>query len=385
MSEFAPDLPAAAVDARLRAAVADLRRAPQNAVLWFAELMRRRLYRDCGYASIHAYAEAVLGFSRNKSFQFIRLAESLDRLPGLRDSLSRGELSWTKAREVVKVATPESESRWLAEASRLSSRALEARVKACRPSGRALHAETLGQSTLLPGSSLGLPVPTQEPATPAATLGAVADSGSRVQGQATETVLTLTLRLSPLQIGRLEALQEKIRKRSGGSGRRQSREEMLIAGLEALLTAIDEADSPARCENGKELPRGNSTPPYQVVIYRCEDCGAARLPDGRALAPAVAAQAACDCRTHRVGETNRASIPLGLRRAVLARDGHRCQAPGCRATRFLEVHHRRPREHGGTNEAANLITLCAACHRLLHKDDGKLAAALPAAGLSIPR
>ncbi len=56
MSEFAPNLPAAAVDARLRAAVADPRHAEQRAVLWFAELMRRRLYRDCGYASIHARA-----------------------------------------------------------------------------------------------------------------------------------------------------------------------------------------------------------------------------------------------------------------------------------------------------------------------------------------
>jgi len=48
MSEFVPNLPAAAVDAHLRAAVAELRRAEQSAVLWFAELMRRRLYRDCG-------------------------------------------------------------------------------------------------------------------------------------------------------------------------------------------------------------------------------------------------------------------------------------------------------------------------------------------------
>ncbi|MBM4119194.1 hypothetical protein FJ251_15945, partial [bacterium] len=63
MSAFLPNLPAAAVDARLRAAVAELRRAEQSAVLWFGELMRRRLYRDCGYASIHAYAEAALGFS----------------------------------------------------------------------------------------------------------------------------------------------------------------------------------------------------------------------------------------------------------------------------------------------------------------------------------
>ncbi|MBM4118889.1 hypothetical protein FJ251_14365, partial [bacterium] len=138
MSEFVSNLPAAAVDAHLRAAVAELRRAEQSAVLWFAELMRRRLYRDCGYSSIHAYAEQVLGFSRNKTFQFIHLAESLEHLPQLQDSLTRGELPWTKAREVVKVATAQTERQWIEEAQQLNSRTLETRVKEARLSTRAL-------------------------------------------------------------------------------------------------------------------------------------------------------------------------------------------------------------------------------------------------------
>jgi hypothetical protein len=62
--------------------------------------MRRRLYRDCGYSSIHAYAEAVLGFEQAKTDQFIRLAESLDGLPQLRASVETGEMPWTKARKV---------------------------------------------------------------------------------------------------------------------------------------------------------------------------------------------------------------------------------------------------------------------------------------------
>jgi 5-methylcytosine-specific restriction endonuclease McrA len=68
---------------------------------------------------------------------------------------------------------------------------------------------------------------------------------------------------------------------------------------------------------------------------------------------------------------------------VLARDSHRCQAPGCRATRFLEVHHLEPRRQGGRNSAANLITLCAACHGLLHESGVGLAAALPVAALPV--
>jgi hypothetical protein len=125
MSEFVPNLPAAAVDAHLRAAVAELRRAERSAVLWFAELMRRRLYRDCGYSSIHAYAEAVLGFGQAKTYQFIRLAESLEGLPQLRACVEAGEMPWTKARSVAAVATPRSEGQWIALAKASSARQLE--------------------------------------------------------------------------------------------------------------------------------------------------------------------------------------------------------------------------------------------------------------------
>ncbi|MFN2371472.1 MAG: HNH endonuclease, partial [Candidatus Krumholzibacteriia bacterium] len=62
-----------------------------------------------------------------------------------------------------------------------------------------------------------------------------------------------------------------------------------------------------------------------------------------------------------------ATIPPSIRREVLARDRHRCQGPGCSRTRFLEVHHRTPRARGGTHEPANLVTLCASCHRLFHE------------------
>ncbi len=339
MSEFVPNLPAAAVDAHLRAAVAKLRRAEQNAVLWFAELIRRRLYRDCGYSSIHAYAEAVLGFGQAKTYQFIRLAESLDGLPRLRASVEAGEMPWTKARSVAAVATPRSEVQWIALAKASSARQLESKIRESRREAQRLpgQGDLLAPAAELPTAPAPIPVP-----------------APKVQ---------VSFTLEPEQYARWLAIVERLRKQ----GHAEEKAELLLAAFAALAES--------------ECTRVQNEPPYQVVIYRCKDCGATRLPDGRPLAPAVAAQATCDCRTQREGQPNRASIPPALRRQVLARDGHRCQAPGCRSTRFLEVHHREPRRRGGRNSTANLITLCAACHRLLHESGAGLAAALPVANL----
>ena len=51
----------------------------------------------------------------------------------------------------------------------------------------------------------------------------------------------------------------------------------------------------------------------------------------------------------------------------------------CRATRFLEVHHREPRRLGGQSSPANLITLCG-LQRLLDEGGETPAEGLPNTG-----
>ena len=51
--------------------------ARHTAVLWFGEIMQRELYFELGHSSIQQYAAQGLGFSRSKTYQFIRLAGDL--------------------------------------------------------------------------------------------------------------------------------------------------------------------------------------------------------------------------------------------------------------------------------------------------------------------
>jgi ATP-dependent DNA helicase RecQ len=56
-----------------------------------------------------------------------------------------------------------------------------------------------------------------------------------------------------------------------------------------------------------------------------------------------------------------------LRRQILRRDGHRCVACGkTLVAAEAHIHHRLPRASGGTDEAANLVSLCPLCHAALH-------------------
>jgi hypothetical protein len=127
---------AARVDEALRQALAVRDRAQECAVLWFAEVQRRGLFRELGYASLHLYATQALGFSENRTWQFKRLADDLDRLPALREAVTAGELGWTKAQQVARVASTETQAAWVAQAKVQGRRELEREVQAARKRAR---------------------------------------------------------------------------------------------------------------------------------------------------------------------------------------------------------------------------------------------------------
>lgn len=110
--------------------------------------------------------------------------------------------------------------------------------------------------------------------------------------------------------------------------------ELVLAALERLVAA-----------------GGGSHAPIQIIVHQCPGCAAATVTTSageRALAPAQVAALACDAQVAEPGKPNR------------------CSMPGCGATAFLEVHHVTPRSRGGSNKAANLVTLCGRCHAFVH-------------------
>jgi hypothetical protein len=242
MTAFQPHLSASRVDRLLKESLAELQGAEKSAALWFAEVLNRRLYRELGHSSMHQYAALELGFSRSRTAQFIRLAGSLHDLPGLRRSLARGEVSWTKAREVARVATPRTEKTWIDHARRSTSRELERKVSATKRAARAIRTGSSNQGRLMEasggavgaGRDLGA---TRAPETSCGYSGATEPAA--LAALAAEVPVGLHLRFSPAQYARYEALMEKLRKMGG----RGSREELLLAAME---TAVLSGPAPGR-------------------------------------------------------------------------------------------------------------------------------------------
>ncbi len=132
-----------------------------------ARLDETRGYLDLGYASVAAFARSRLGYSAGKTRDLLKLVERLQTLPRIEEAFSAGELPWTKARAVARVATVEDEEHWLEEARHSSRRQIESQV-----------ADELGEEL---GIRLRLEFPPTAPFSPEADPGGALDApgGSR--------------------------------------------------------------------------------------------------------------------------------------------------------------------------------------------------------------
>ena len=269
---YAPDQPAAACDLALRRSLHALDEARKCAVLWFGEIMQRQLYREFGHSSINQYAMQRLGFSKSRTGDFIRLAQKLESLPRVRAAVADGSLGYTKAREIVGVATPDTEGAWL-EAARRPRRELAAEVKRVKQAAQV----DPGQASLLPE------VPT-----------VVAP---------TELPVRFVVEFTPEQEARRAALVEKLHKLGGAP---TDRAELLLEALAALVEA--------------KAPRGAlaSAPPVQIHVH--EDTAGrltvetARRPPRRSPPPKPPA-----CAATRRSAATAAATPPRSRRACGAR------------------------------------------------------------------
>jgi hypothetical protein len=197
--------------------------------------MRRKLFRDLGHSSINQYAIQELGFGKSKASDFIRLARQLEKLPAVREAVASGELGYTKARELVSVATPETQDTWL-KVAKGTRKELIHEVKKAK---RAAKVDP-GQGELLPSSP-----PVVAPR---------------------ELPVCFRMNLTPEQEARRSALVERLHKLGGVPN---DRAELMLEALAALVETKE--------LQGQKFPRENFSgrPPVQIHVH--EDAQTGRM------------------------------------------------------------------------------------------------------------
>ena len=353
-----PGLPTSELHKRLLGTRKRHRQCEYEMCVLLFEVKRRGAYRELQSVSIQEYGRKHLELSSRKCMDLLAIGRQLPVLPELSRVFQAGELGWTKAREVARVATPLTESEWVERALGLKSRALEREVAQCKP---------------------GDPPPDYDSCQP------LEPERIRLRFDVRSTdalVLRRALGALRAQLGDAEAedgalLAEMARRVLADgefpAGETASGAPPSEASADKAAASADEnvpAVGPARVPSAERV---------RIVLQKCPSCCRLTHVGDRdeggdvehTVSPTVEEMAACDHEQMetdgpKAGHISRA-VPPAMRWLAFHRALYRCEVPGCACHLYLDVHHIHHRADGGEHTLANLLVACPAHHTAVHE------------------
>jgi hypothetical protein len=317
-----------------------------------AEFDRRDGHETWGFHSCGAWVAWRCSLDPRSAREHVRVARALVGLPMVREKFSRGELSYSKARAITRIATPEIEDE-LVEMARFATAAqLERLVRGYRRAVSRESAEALHRERFLSHSW-------------------DEDGCLCIRGRLSPEDGALFLKA--LEAGRAVIREQQTDDSQGGSAEPEPAARVNDADILMLM-----ADS-ALAHDPRVRPAGER---YQVVVHvdaealsRDTEHAHCGIDDGPVVSSETARRLACDASlvamvngaedALNVGRKTRA-IPPSMRRALQARD-QGCQFPGCNNRQWVDAHHIIHWAHGGETRLDNLVLLCGHHHQLVHE------------------
>jgi len=347
-------LPLEELEAQITALAGQLNAAQYRWLMLIAEFDRRLGWGDGRLASCAHWLNFKCGLNLGAAREKVRVAHALGALPRISASMARGELSYSKARALTRVACAATEENLLMIALHGTAHHVESIVRLYR---RAEQAEELSREARQQENRSvqfwyeedgSLVLKARLPALGGALLVKALEAALK-EVPATE----LNVKLGAEQrLGfperRAEALvhvaESYLQRRSRSSSSADRYQVVLHVDAEAL-----HEEGPGRCQ----IEEGPNLPLETLRRVACESSVVKIIENERGEPLAV-------------GRKTRA-IPPALRRALAVRDQGGCRFPGCTYRRSLDAHHIEHWARGGRTDLSNLLTLCRRHHREVHE------------------
>jgi len=284
---------------------------------YLVEAEETQLYRRLGYTTMIEYMERELYWGPHAAKERLRVARELTELPLIAELFRDGELCFSAARELTRVATPATEEAFLRKAQ-----------------GKTAH----HIQQMVAGLKRG-----DEP-----------DAKPDPRQITKRVVIEVSAETYAMWKRTRTALDDE-------SGEHLSDDDF-------VQTVCRRATGTSAVSD--DVPR----PAAQTAVTTCRACKQNFVEGGGQALPIDAATAArLTCDAEHIGDLESdaltrvtLTIPAAIRRKVFHRDHFGCVVPGCRATRHLDLHHLVHREDGGDHSMDNVSVMCFGCHQRHH-------------------
>lgn len=325
-------------------------------LLLIAEFDRREGWSDSSTQSCAHWLNWKCGIAMGAAREKVRVAHALENLPKISAAMQSGGLSYSKVREITRVATAETEDYLLMIAEHGTAQHVEKVVRAYR---RCQEAEELSREqrqqqnrrvTFRYDDDGSLVLDCRLPA----------EMGARV------------MKALDIAVGELPPPPKK--SVPAGTFPEPVRFSARRADALALMAESFLAHGAIEAAGAER---------HQIVVHvaaetlRDRKAGCCEFEEGPSMAAETARRLACDASVViltenedgeplNVGRKTR-TISAPLRRALNSRDKG-CRFPGCANTRYMDAHHIDHWVNGGETKPSNLVSLCRFHHRAVHED-----------------
>jgi hypothetical protein len=363
---------------------------------------RTRLFERFGLSGAVHFATSVLGLSEKEATTVRRVARLLQTLPLLTRAAEQGTLSWSKLREVVGVASAETEELWLELCAKMGWRAIQKLVRltpkgaipgSCPDDAAGPHGDeyrcrfssevvsvierVLRQRSRIQGRPLSFAKAVEQLFTEALVDKPYDEAEEKMREDARRELWAEQLAREPLVRQAREVAEEMGLLEPPDQLERRGLPEGEFSESELSSRAGWVEESPREVQGGDEISH---------LEQEVED--SSRLgPDSEELLAAGPEQrnpsrAGCGSTenqeqallelllSHLRFNPKQRHLTPAQRQALLRRDRYCCRTPGCPHRLWLHLHHVEWYCLGGKTLPENVITLCTACHRHVH--EGKL-------------
>lgn len=328
-------------------------------LMLIAEFDRREGWSDGATQSCAHWLNWKCGIGFCAAREKVRTARALEGLPKISAAMERGEVSYSKVRELTRVACHATEEYLLMIAIHGTAQHVERLVRYYR---RAQEAEELSREE-------------RQQANRSLQYWFDEDGSMVIKGRLSAQAGALLKKAIELAADELPetATSSDTNPPAGVSTVKFPPSQMRRADALELLAETFLQRGAAAMSGGDK---------HQIVIHvdaetlREGGAGRCEIEDGPSLAVETARRLACDAsivaivedehgEPLNVGRKTR-SIPPAIHRALRSRDKG-CRFPGCCNTRYVDAHHIQHWAHGGETKLSNLVTLCRFHHRAVHE------------------
>ena len=328
-----------------------LNAANHRLLMLIAEYDGRNGWSDGATQSCAHWLNWKCGIGMGAAREKVRVAHALEKLPKVSAAMACGKLSYSKVREITRIAEPATEDYLLMIAEHGTAQHVEKLVRAYRRCQEAV--ELSREARQREGRSVTYRYD---------------DDGS----------LILNCRL-PAEAGAkiMKALELAVDElpKDGPAGTSKDVVRFSARRADALALVAE-----SFLAHGALEVRGTDS--HQIVVHvaaetlRDRAAGCCEFEHGPSMAAETARRLSCDASVValienddneplNVGRKTR-TISAPLRRMLNARDKG-CRFPGCANTRYIDAHHVEHWSNGGETKPSNLVSLCRFHHHAVHE------------------